>query len=146
MENRHEDLASQVRNLAASVQRVEQGLDHAEKLNELRFNAQTQAVGALDSKLTLFVNRIEGIIEGTIETAQTRQGKQMMEDYFAWRKATDLSIDSLQAEQLRSSARSAGISSVLTGTRGVILLVCSILSPLIAAIAIIVSRAPGFGQ
>lgn len=139
MENRHEDLATQVRSLAASVQRVEQGLDHAEKLNELRFNAQNQSLATLDAKVSAFITRIEGIIEGTVETGMSRQNKQMLDDYFAWRRATDThldSIDLLHAE--RDAARKTGLT-FLSGAKGLVIMLAAILSPLIAAVSVLLS-------
>lgn len=89
LEARHEALEGEVRTLATTVGRVEQNQVHAVELNKLRFDALDTGIKALDAGFRDFRKRIEGIIEGSVETAQSRAGRELVTDYQAWRRDVD---------------------------------------------------------
>jgi ATP phosphoribosyltransferase regulatory subunit HisZ len=78
-----------VASLTGTVARVEQNQTHQAELNKLRFDALDTGLNALRADLTGFMKRIDGMIDGTIETTQTREGRAMVEDYRRWRDGVD---------------------------------------------------------
>lgn len=136
MEVKHEDLAKEVAGLTATTGQVVLNQQHAEAINELRFKSLDTAVGQIGGKLDVFISRVEGILSGDIQTASSRQGLAIVEDYNSWRKDVDARLD---AQDTREASRK-GVLSALTGAKGIILMVCAILSPIVAAIGIIVTR------
>ena len=93
MEAAHEILAREVSGLTTTIGRVELNQQHAEELNKLRFDAGSEAQKQLSTKLDVFIDRIEKIINGEVDTAQARQGQQMVADYLQWRKDVDADRD-----------------------------------------------------
>jgi transcriptional regulator with XRE-family HTH domain len=89
MEQKHEDLAREVGVLSSTVARVEQNQTHAAELNKLRFDSLDTGIGSVKDTLDRFMGRVEGIITGEIQTAQTKTGQEMVADYVKWRKETD---------------------------------------------------------
>src|SRR5690242_14064412 len=77
--------------LAATVSRVEITVSHSEELNRLRFASLEGAIAAtgrdiaeVGTDLKGFMARIEGMIDGTIQTTATRQGAELVADYQKW--------------------------------------------------------------
>jgi len=89
MEQKHEDLAREVGVLSSTVARVEQNQTHAAELNKLRFDSLDTGIGGVKDTLDRFMGRVEGIITGEIQTAQTKTGQELVADYVKWRKETD---------------------------------------------------------
>lgn len=96
METAHELLAKEVGGLSTTIARVEQNQTHAEELNKMRFDAFTnglmQVEGKLDrynNKMTAFIERIEGMLTGEVETQQAREAREVLVDYRAWRARVD---------------------------------------------------------
>lgn len=149
MEIKHEDLAKDVAVITATVGQVVLNQKHAEDINELRFKSLDTAVGQIGSDLKTFITRIEGMIDGTVETNQARQAAQVMADYMKWRGETDKRLNLIEevptlvqkVEALEErEQRRKGVLEAFSGVKGIILMLCAIASPLIAAIAIIVTR------
>ena len=89
LEANHETLAKEVGALTATVGRVEINQQHAEELNRLRFSSLDLSVGNLTSELKGFMQRIEGMISGEIDTNQAREGRELVADYKRWRDDVD---------------------------------------------------------
>lgn len=89
METRQDGMETELRTLAATVGRVETNQNHAEELNKLRFASLETSVNGIAAQLAAFISRMEGIITGEVQTAQTRQGAEIMADYMRWRKEVD---------------------------------------------------------
>lgn len=96
METKHEELAKEVTALTATVGRVEQNQTHATELNRLRFDALDTGMKSIGAQLNDFMRRIEGMVTGEVETAQTRQGRELVADYQQWRGETDDRLDSVE--------------------------------------------------
>ena len=75
--------------LAATVERVELNQRHAEDINKLRFDALDMTVKQMGSDLKGFMARIEGILSGEVQTSASREGRELVEEYQAWRKGVD---------------------------------------------------------
>lgn len=88
-ETRLDALESEVRSLSAAISRVEQNQGHAIELNKLRFDAIESGLKSVEAAFMAFVRRIDGMLDGTIETAQARQGRELVEDYQEWRRDVD---------------------------------------------------------
>src|SRR5689334_7250190 len=108
MEARQDTAETALNNLSATVLRVEHNQTTSDKLNELRFAALQTKVDTVGATLNEFIKRIDGIISGEIETAQTRQGSQIMADYLAWRAKTDARIEAVEDASVEAKARNAG--------------------------------------
>ena len=89
IEGKYEDLAKQVAGLTSTVERVELNQQHAEELNKLRFGSLEQGMGTIAGKLDNFMARIEGMIDGTVQTTQTREAQERVRDYEEWRSQVD---------------------------------------------------------
>lgn len=96
METRQEAQEAEVKVLSATVSRVELNQKHAEELNVLRFasldtavNSTKAAVDAVRADLSGFMKRIEGMLTGEVQTAQSKQAAEVMADYVKWRAAVD---------------------------------------------------------
>lgn len=137
MEQRQDSIETEVRTLAATVARVETNQTHAEELNKLRFESQKTALDQLSTTLTAFIGRIEGIIDGSIETAQSRQAAKMVEDYFAWRRSVDEHVDASNLLHTAQAARGAGIVFALSGGKAVVLTLVALAGPVIALVSVL---------
>lgn len=122
MELAHESLAKEVGALTSTISRVELNQTHAEELNKLRFDAVTQSIVQVETKLDKystvmygFIERIEKIITGEVETQQTKQGQQMVAEYKMWRAQTDARLEDMEtlSTQVRFFAR---VALTFTGT------------------------------
>jgi hypothetical protein len=89
IEGRQDSIELEVRTLAATVGRVELNQAHATELAKLRFDAIDNGMKAGFSELGAFQQRIEGILDGSIQTQQQRQGAEILADYLSWRKTVD---------------------------------------------------------
>lgn len=96
MEQNHEALVRDVASLSGIVARVEQNQQHMEEMNALRFKSLDTAVGQVGTDLKTFMTRIESIIDGTVQTAETRRGAELVADFTAWRKETDKRITGVE--------------------------------------------------
>lgn len=122
LEAQYERMNGKVDDLSAVVARVELNQNHAEELNKLRFDAVNQSIVQVEAKLDKqagllgdFMSRIERIMTGELDTAQTRQGQALVADYQKWRTATDDRLD--QFEMLSTQVRFfARIAVTFTGT------------------------------
>lgn len=149
MELKHEDLAKDVAAITATVGQVVLNQKHAEEINELRFKALDTSVGQIGADLKGFMARIDGIVAGDIETAQSRAGRELVADYTIWRKETDKRlaiiedvptlVQKVEALEEREQRRK-GVLEAFSGVKGVLLMIAAILSPIVAAIGIIVTR------
>jgi hypothetical protein len=124
MEEKHDDLASEVRGLTATVARVELNQGHAEEVNRLRFGALDTAINGVGTKLEAFMGRIEGIITGEIQTAQSKTGTEMVEDYRKWRTDVEQRLDN--HDKFETQGRLLGRIAVLLVTSNVIAIVAAI--------------------
>ena len=93
LEANHETLTREVSSLTSTVSRVEINQAHAEELNKLRFGALDTSVANLGNDLRGFMARIEGMLDGTVQTTASRQGAELVADYQRWRAATDDRLD-----------------------------------------------------
>lgn len=93
IEKRQDSVEDSVRTLTATVTRVAQNQNHAEELSKLRFNALDVAVSGLTAQLGAFITRIEGVITGEIQTAQSRSGAELVADYKRWRASVEERFD-----------------------------------------------------
>jgi phage shock protein PspC (stress-responsive transcriptional regulator) len=109
MEQKHEELAKEVTALTATVGRVEQNQAHATELNKLRFDALDMGVKSLAGQLTDFIKRIDGMVSGEIETAQSRQGRELVDDYRKWREEVDDDRGLWKSQYERQRGVNAGI-------------------------------------
>ena len=123
MEEKHDDLAREVQGLTATVARVELNQKHAEELNTLRFTALDTAISSVSGKLDGFMARVEGIVSGEIETAQSRTGAGLVEDYREWRAEVDGRLD--KYEKFETQGRLLGRIAVLLVTSNVIAFVAA---------------------
>lgn len=107
MEVKHEDLAREVAAQRNTLSRVEANQIHAEKINELQFAAMNTSLGQINTaidrldpqlpqkvteigtKLDKFMERIEGLMSGEVQTNQTREATELVKDYQMWRRDVD---------------------------------------------------------
>lgn len=82
--------------LAGTVQLIEQNQRHAEELNKMRFDSLETAVKGVGTDLKGFMARIEGMISGEIDTAQSREGRAILADYKKWREEVDTTLDQVR--------------------------------------------------
>ncbi len=109
IEQRQDDMERAIHALESTVGRVEQNQAHAEELNRLRFNSLDTAVLTLSTDLKGFMARIEAMISGEVETSATRQGRQLVEDYKAWRREISMQVDTLTDSIERTDAVAAAL-------------------------------------
>lgn len=102
IERRQDNIETEVRTLASTVGRVEQNQVHAAELNKLRFDALDMGVKTLTADLTGFMARIDGIISGEIETAQSKRGAELVKDYMEWRDGVDARLASLYTPEQKA--------------------------------------------
>lgn len=134
VEQRQEDQAREIASLGATVQRVEQNQSHASELNKLRFDALDAGVKGLGGQLADFMKRIEGMISGEVETVQTRQGREILEEYKAWRVGVEERLDT--AEKLEVRVSTFGRTLYLLTIGGGIVTVCAIVGLIISVATI----------
>jgi hypothetical protein len=113
MEQNHESLSREFTLLAGTVSRMEQNQVHAEELNKLRFNSLDTSVHGVSVDLKGFMARIEGMISGEIETAQGRQGRELVDDYRRWREEISEQVD----RNAESIERSDAVAKALLNSR-----------------------------
>lgn len=124
MEEKHDDLAREVAGLTTTVGRVELNQKHAEELNTLRFSALDTAVRTIDTKLEQFMARIEGIITGEIQTAQSKQGAEILGEYQVWRTSVEARLD--KHDTFETQGRLLGRIAVLLFTSNVIAFIAAL--------------------
>lgn len=133
MEQRQDNQETQLRDLAAVVGRVELNQAHGIVVADLRFTAIDSAMKTQHATLTAFIARFEGLLSGEVKTNLTNA-------YDNFRIDTEARLDAIEKRATRNDAKSAGVFAAFTGAKAVILMLAAIASPLIAAVAIIVSR------
>ena len=89
IESRLDAQEVEFRSMSAAVARLSQNQDHATELSKLRFDALETGQRAIGAQLTSFMQRVEGLISGEVQTEQTRQGREMVDDYQRWRRDVD---------------------------------------------------------
>ena len=89
LEAAHEGQARELASLAGSVAMLSKDLTHAEENNKYRFELLGNNVASLGTDLKAFMSRIEGMIDGTVQTTQSRQAAETLADYYRWRKEVD---------------------------------------------------------
>lgn len=138
MENRQDSMEQTLANLGATVARVETNQAHAEELNKLRFESQKQGLDTLTGTVGAFIARIDGIISGEIETAQSKQGLRIMTDYLAWRERVDTHIDESTVLHASQASQRQGMIFALSGAKATILLAAAIASPIVAIVVALI--------
>lgn len=124
IEARHETLETEVRNLTVTVGRVETNQAHAEELNKLRFDSQKTSLDTLGAKLDQFIARIDGIISGEVQTAQTRQGQELLAEWTEWRKETSEKLS--QHDEFQTQGKLLGRIVAFIGIGNVIAIVAAL--------------------
>lgn len=124
LEQNHEALVGQVVSLAGTVARVELNQQHAEELNKLRFGALDQAVGSIAEKLDTFMARVEGVITGEVQTAQSRRGQELVADYQQWRAGVEDRLD--KHDRFETQGRLLGRIAVLMVTSNLIAIIAAV--------------------
>lgn len=133
--------------LSLTVERVESNQKHAEELNKLRFDNLDKTTATLSADIKGWMTRMEGIFTGDLQTAAARDlkaakeqaqrdGAVVMAEWTTWRKGQEARLDVLED----AAERRGGVMDTLRGAKGLVLMVMAIISPLIAAIGIIVTR------
>ena len=128
MERKHEELAKEVAALTATVGRVEQNQAHATELNKLRFDALDMGVKSLAGQLTDFIKRIDGMISGEVETAQSRQGQALVADYQKWRDEVDDDLAHLKSQNVRQAGLNAGVVQTFGTGKAVVITAAAVVT------------------
>lgn len=136
MEQRHENLEGEVRNLTATVARVETNQEHATELNKLRFDALDNGLKAVSVQTA----RIESILAGEVETAVSRRNAELFAEYQDWREEVDKRLDEQDARNARSEGRNDGVRVAVGGVKGLIVVVAAALSPVITIVALLLNQ------
>src|SRR5690349_5965607 len=134
METRQDNMETALHSLSATVARVETNQTHAEELNKLRFDSQKTSIDTMAGKLDAFIARIDGIIDGTVETAQTRQAKEVMAEYRAFVGDTKTRLGNLEDRNLERDAQTGGVVLALSGAKAVALFLLAAAGPVVALI------------
>jgi hypothetical protein len=89
IEQRQDGVEKEVRTLAATIGRVEVNQEHAAEVNKIRLDALDAGIKLVSVQVTDFMRRIDGMITGEVETAQSRSGRELVADYKKWREGID---------------------------------------------------------
>ncbi len=131
---RVERLETEVMSLTASVQRVEINQEHAETLNKVRFEGLGTSIQLIGGKLDAFMARIEGLIDGTIETSQTRQGAALVADYQAWRREVEDDLAVLKSQNVRQSGFNAGMGQTFGTGKAIVVTAAAVVTAAVAVL------------
>jgi hypothetical protein len=167
MEQRQDSMESTLASLSGTVARVESNQNHAEELNKLRFDGMKTSIDTLTGTVGAFIARIEGIIDGSVQTNQTRQGAEVMAAYLKFVERTNARLDAIEDEgspEAREAAAAAaaalvkitaletaaalkeakgeGVRFVLSGGRAVLVTLAALAGPVIAIVALIIRSTP----
>lgn len=134
MEARQDTTENELRNLTASVIRVEQNQVHATDLNKLRFDALQAGIEQVGSTLTEFVKRMDSLLTGETQTTQTRQ---LMTEYTEFVKEVKDHIKESNAVHAAAAGRSEGVVFALTGGKAIILTIAALAGPILAILALV---------
>lgn len=153
MEQRQDNQETQLRELASVTAEIRLGVQHGGELSKLRFDAIEGGLNTQRIMLSDFIKRMEGLISGETQTAQS---KQLLEEYSKFRTNTTERLDAIEdrtaridAEEvlkrlkaqedraLRIDSRNSGIFASFTGAKAVLLVGAAIASPVITIIAIL---------
>jgi len=141
MENRHEDLVEDVRNLSVVVSDVRKDVQHAAELAKLRFDAVELTMKHGFDEAGAHRQRIESIINGDVVTPQAKlimdQYRQFTEQSIADRKSLNHRVELLEEDHIKRDASRSGIFMTLGGAKGALLLLAALASPLITILALI---------
>ncbi len=125
---RVERLEAEVSTLTVTVARIEQNQAHATELNKLRFDALDMGLKSLGGQLTDFIKRIDGMISGEVETAQTRQGAALVADYQKWRGEVEDDLAILKSQNVRQSGVNAGIGQTFGTGKAILVTTAAIVT------------------
>lgn len=106
LESNHDSLRQEVSGLKSTVERVELNQKHAEEVNALHFAALNTGLTTMSGKFDAFVTRIDGIIAGEIQTAQSQQGQKILAEYLEWRKSVELEME--ESRDFRTQTKTIG--------------------------------------
>lgn len=132
METRQDTMESKVTDLTAVVTRVEQNQNHVAELNKLRFDALDTGVKTVDTKVSAFITRMEGLLTGEVQSHAT-------EEYAKFRNSTESRLEAIEDRAMRVDARNQGIFATFTGSKAVILVIAALASPIITIVAILLN-------
>lgn len=138
MEARQDNIETEVRTLASTVQRVEQNQLHAAEVSGLRFDALDIGLKSLLAQSNEFAKRFESIMSGEVVTAST---KRILDEYEAFKSNTERRLDEQDLRNASATAKSQGIFATFTGAKAVLLILAALASPIITIIAILASNA-----
>lgn len=142
IEARQDDQARGMQSLSSTVERIELNQMHATELNKLRFDALEGGVKTLDSNLSRFMARIEGILDGSIPTLSSKQGQAIVDDFTKWRGIVDEDRRGLRTIVERTLNRNAGILSVFTAGQRFFLVLAAIIGATVTAVEFIIAVHP----
>ena len=134
-----ERLELELSSLTTTVSRVEINQAHAEELNKLRFSALDTSVSNLAADLKGFMARIEGMLDGSVQTTAGRQGQELVADYQKWRREVDADRAKIAAAKLEQLDEDREQFAVLDGRLNLIgkLLVVTLGSSAFAIIGVL---------
>ena len=136
LETNHESLSKEVGQLASTVARVELNQQHAEDLNKLRFTALDTSVAMIAADLKGFMARIDGIISGDVQTAQSRQGMAIIADFTKWRGEVNDRLEGIEDAPGRATAVNQNNRSLRQGAWVLIAALLSISSAIISSLIV----------
>lgn len=131
LSRRVDKLEETVGSLSGAVSRVEVTVEHVRQLSELRFNSLETALKVIDGNLAGFMRRIEGVMTGEIETAQTRQGQKILADYEAFRERMEAHVEESNLIHASAAAKGEGVVLALSTGKAFLLLLIALAGPVI---------------
>jgi hypothetical protein len=73
-------------------------------------------------------------VTGETETAQSRQGRELLRDYLEWRETVDDHIEKSKLERATGAAKTQGMVVALTGGRALVLTLAAVVGPVVAIV------------
>ncbi len=125
---RVERLEAEVSSLTVTVARIEQNQAHTAELNKLRFDALDMGVKSLGGQLTDFIKRIDGMISGEVDTAQSRQGRELVASYQKWREEVDDDLAILKNQNVRQAGLNAGVVQTFGTGKAVVITAAAVIT------------------
>lgn len=124
MEEKYDALAGQFSTLAQTVTVIAREQGHQDQLASERHDNLKEKLAGVSAMLSGFMARVEGMIDGSIQTAQSRQGAELVADYQRWRARVDDTLD--QQAVLNGQVRLLGRIAVLLASTNVLALFAAI--------------------
>jgi hypothetical protein len=134
MEARQDATEAKLGDLTVIVTRVEENQKHSDTVAALRHDAMATSLGGLTSTVDIFIKRIEGILTGEVQTAQSKQGQALIADFTAWRSEVDRRLRTIDEEAVISRSKQQGVIFALSGAKAMLLLIAAFLAPVVAVI------------